>query len=633
MAHESFEDTEVAEVLNNNFICIKVDREEHPEVDAVYMTVCQVLTGSGGWPLTVVLAPDQKPFFAGTYFPKHSKYGQIGLLELLSELMILWKTRRKELIETGEQMVRLLSETDRTKRKILETKEYDSLQMQERGIEQKLIDQAAASLKQSFDSRWGGFGSAPKFPVPHMLLFLLYRFLLQGDKKAKEMAEKTLDGIACGGIQDLLEGGFSRYSTDEKWLIPHFEKMLYDNALLSLTYLEASEFLDHPEYKNIAAKALHFIEQELTGPEGEFYCGLDADSEGEEGSYYLFTREEVLQVLGKNDGREFLQRYGMEGAAHFEGKYLPNRIELQEPAWEETDPRLLQIAQYRRSRPKPHRDDKVLTSWNAWTILAFAKAAQCLEPKEAYQKTAKRAEQFLQNHLVQPDGRLFLRWRENEAANDGQLEDYAVYGLALTELYKATYQPGYLKTAVGYAIQMIELFEDPKSGGYFMTAHDAQELIFRPKETYDGAIPSGNSAAAVLLLRLAELTKDTKLQSAADRQIKYLTEAVNDDPAGSSFGLLALLGAVYPQAQLICVSADTQMPKDLKDYLYEQQQYGLSVLWKTRQTQTELEQVVPWLGKYPIPAEGTVYYLCEHGSCMAPETDFNQLTSKLRQKK
>ena len=609
MAHESFEDQEVAELLNSHYVCIKVDREERPDIDSVYMAACQAVTGAGGWPLTAILTPDQKPFFLGTYIPKHPRYGQTGLLELLQKVHLLWSRDRKKLLETGRQITAFLSAPG---------------SKAEETPDKNVLKQAVNLFKQQYDRKWGGFGSAPKFPSPHNLLFLLDYSALESDDSTLEMALHTLSAMARGGMNDQIGGGFSRYSTDERWLVPHFEKMLYDNALLAISYLNAYHITGEDMYADTARRTLDYVLRELTGPSGEFYCGQDADSDGVEGRYYYFTKEEVLKVLGPKDGAEFCRIYDITSEGNFEGKCIPNRIDADHNPWPSDDPRLKKLYGYRLDRVSLHRDDKVILSWNGWMIIAMARAAQITEDSR-YRDAAVQACQFIKQSMTDSRGRLYLRWRKGEAATPGQLDDYAVFGLALIELYRTTYKPQYLEDALHIAAQMTDLFEDKENGGYFLTASDAEVLIARPKETYDGAIPSGNSAAAVLLVQLAQYTCDVFWQEARERQIRYLAGSIKEYPAGHSFGLLALIKVLYPARELVCVSADSELPETLRHYLMENNPINLSVILKTKANEATLEKTLPYVRDYPIPGKGAMYYLCKNGVCMAPVEDISKL--------
>ena len=608
MAHESFEDPEVADLLNREFISIKVDREERPDIDAVYMSVCQAMTGSGGWPLTIFMTPEQKPFFAGTYFPKNGGYGRFGLMDLLEWVADLWKNNREELLRAGNQITEAINQG--------QTGNGSK-------PDRRLVERAYSQLTQRFDHKWGGFGAAPKFPTPHNLLFLMRYADTMQDSNAMKMVEITLEDMAKGGIFDHIGGGFSRYSTDEMWLVPHFEKMLYDNALLLIAYVKAYQHTKRECFADTARRTADYILRELIDEEGGCYCGQDADSEGVEGKYYVFTPEEAKAVLGEVDGDEFCRLYDITDSGNFEGKSIPNRIHTSENGWDLSDPRLEKLYEYRLNRTKLHKDDKILLFWNAWTIIALAKAGQILE-EPSYLDAAVRIHVFIDSKMVTGNDRLYLRYRDGEAAYVGQLEDYAVYALALLELYRATFDVNYLKAAVHRAKQMVELFEDKNKGGYFMTAFDGEQLIARPKETYDGAMPSGNSVAAMVLQTLASLTGEPEWQAAADRQLFFLAGEIGEYPSASCFGVLAMMEALYPHRELVCATSDG-LPDELKNYLKSRPADDLQVLLKTRENADVLSKCAPFTKDYPIPEQGAMYYLCENGACKAPVSDFSQL--------
>lgn len=607
MAHESFENQEVAEILNRDFVSIKVDREERPDVDAVYMSVCQAVTGSGGWPLTIIMTPDQEPFFAGTYFPRRSTYGHMGLVDILERVAHLWKTERQSVLKIGKDITSAIS----------------SAQNPGNGEpSRELIEKAYDQLKQRFDHKWGGFGPAPKFPTPHNLLFLMRYFSVTQEKAAMTMVTATLEDMARGGIHDHIGGGFSRYSTDHKWLVPHFEKMLYDNALLLMAYVRAWQYTKNAFFADVSHRTADYILRELTDEQGGFYCGQDADSDGVEGKYYVFTPKEIKSVLGEADGEAFCLRYNITENGNFEGKSIPNRIHGKAELWDRNDPRLKKLYEYRLQRTRLHKDDKILLSWNGWAMIALARAGQVLG-EQRYLDAAIKAHRFIQRELTDENDRLYLRWRDGEAAHAGQLEDYAVYALALLELYRATFDISFLQDAVYRAEQMVELFGD-KVSGFFMTASDAEQLIARPKETYDGAIPSGNSTAAMVLQTLASLTGEGKWQEAAARQMRFLAVSIDDYPASSCFGVLAMMDALYPNRELVCVVKEG-IPGEMVDYLKDHPAEDLQILLKTEENQKLLAQAAPFTADYPIPEQGAMYYLCENGACKAPVKDFAEL--------
>ena len=608
MAHESFEDEEVARILNRDYISIKVDREERPDIDAVYMSVCQAVTGSGGWPLTILMTPDQKPFFAGTYFPKRGAYGRMGLIELLERVAFLWKENREELIRAGNDITSAINQSQTHS-----GSEPD----------RQLVERAFSQLARIFDVKWGGFGQAPKFPTPHNLLFLMRYAAAMQEAGALKMALVTLEDMARGGIHDHIGGGFSRYSTDEKWLVPHFEKMLYDNALLLMAYVKAFQHTKREEFADVAHRIAGYVLRELRSDEGGLYCGQDADSDGVEGKYYVFTPAEIKQVLGQSDGEEFCRLYDITDAGNFDGKSIPNRIYQTAGGWGRDNPRLEKLYEYRLRRTKLHRDDKVLLSWNAWAMIGLAQAGFALN-EERYLDSAIKIYHFIEEKMTDESDRLYLRYRDGEAAHAGQLDDYAVYSLALLELYRCTFDPRYFQEAIRRAEQMMELFEDEEHGGYFMTASDAEPLISRPKETYDGAIPSGNSVASMVLQRLASLTGERGWEEAAQRQMRFLAGRISEYPASSCLGMLAMMDALYPHRELVCSTSD-EIPEALLHWIRDHPADDLQILVKTSASENVLTSCAQFTADYPIPEQGAMYFLCENGSCKAPTDQFEKL--------
>ncbi|MCI8551002.1 MAG: thioredoxin domain-containing protein [Lachnospiraceae bacterium] len=605
MAHESFEDKEIAALLDE-YVCIKVDREERPDIDSVYMSVCQALTGSGGWPLTIFMTPKQKPFFAGTYFPKRSQYGHQGLADLLRQISKLWRENREMLLDTARKIILTLQRED----------------SEESGeCSRALLHQGYRLLLQAFDPDWGGFGKAPKFPSPHNLLFLMRMYESEKIPEALHMAETTLKAMADGGIFDHIGGGFSRYSTDQKWLVPHFEKMLYDNALLVLAYLEAFQLTKNPFYSHVAKRTADYMLRELAAPEGGFYCGQDADSDGVEGKYYVFTPDEIIQVLGKPDGMEFCRTYGITECGNFEGKNIPNQIGHDEREWDAEDPRLKRLYDFRKKRAHLHLDKKILLSWNTWAIIAMARAGLVLKDSR-YTEAALKTQTFIREKMTDKKNRLFLRYCDGEAAGAGQLDDYAGYALALIELYRSTFGSDYLQEAVFRAKQMAGLFEDREKGGYYLTAHDSEPLIMRPKETYDGAIPSGNSVAQAVLQELADFTGETLFSAAANRQHKFMAGQADAYPSAHSFSLTAMAKALYPHKELVCTGA--ALPTELLSCLREHPAHNLNILFLSPENKKTLSEIAPFTISYPV-SEHPVWYLCENGACHAPQRDFEKL--------
>lgn len=395
------------------------------------------------------------------------------------------------------------------------------------------------------------------------------------------------------------------------------------NALLLIAYVKAYQYTKRECFAGTAHRTARYILRELTSAEGGCYCGQDVDSDGVEGKYYVFTPEEVKAVLGVEDGSEFCSLYDITDSGNFEGKSIPNRIYSSENGWERDDPRLYKLYNYRLSRVQLHEDDKILLSWNAWAMIGLAKAGQVLtEP--SYLDAAIRIHGFIERKMVTENDRLYLRYRDGEAAYVGQLEDYAVYALALLELYRVTFDAKYLQAAIHRAKQMVELFEDKNKGGYFMTAIDGEQLIARPKETYNGAMPSGNSVAAMVLQTLASLTGEQEWQAAADRQLSFLTGEIGEYPSASCFGVLAMMEALYPHRELVCATSDGLLD-ELKNYLKSRPADDLQVLLKTKENADVLSKCAPFTNDYPIPEQGTMYYLCENGACKAPVPEFSQL--------
>ena len=596
MAHESFEDAAVAEEINRDFIPVKVDREERPDVDAVYMAACIAMTGSGGWPLTVLLTPEQKPFWAGTYLPRRA------LLSLLRQAARLWREDRDSLLAAGEELTAHLKREENTGAG---------------SPDRELVSRAASLYAQSFDPRWGGFGQAPKFPTPHNLLFLLRYARLTGDDHACAMAERTLEGMYRGGLFDHVGGGFARCSTDEMWLVPHFEKMLYDNALLALAYTEAYQQTRRPLCGEVVRRTLDYVLRELTDPQGGFVCGQDADSEGVEGKYYLFTAGELRELLGPEDGEAFCRWYGVTQSGNFEGRNILNLLAQERLEDEPERIRSLRerVYAYRLERTSLHRDDKVLAAWNGLMITAMARAGLALdEPR--YRDAAVGAAAFLRRHLTEESGRLLARWREGQAAHPGKLDDYAFCAWGLLELYGATFQPGYLAEAQRLMECLLEQFFDGEHGGFYPYASDGEQLITRTKETYDGAMPSGNSVAALVLSRLARLTGESRWRAAAGLQLAYLAGAVRAYPAGYGFAMLAFLEELWPSAELVC--AAQAVPEELTALLREASRPELTVLVKTPETAEALAELAPFTRDYPLPEAGARYYLCRNGTCAQP---------------
>ncbi len=615
MEDESFVDAEVAGILNENFVAVKVDREERPDIDAVYMNVTQRMTGGGGWPMTVIMTPEQKPFFAGTYIPKKQRYGSTGLIELLNIVVDKWGKNKEELIRSSNRITDAVIAVEGNK--ISDIK-----------LSKKVLREARDTLLSNFDRKYGGFGRSPKFPQPSGLLFLLNYYCAEDDEESLKAVEKTLESMFRGGIFDHVGGGFSRYSTDEKWLAPHFEKMLYDNALLLYTYIYAYQITKKELYKNIAEKIFDYILREMTDKEGGFYSAQDADSEGEEGKYYVFTSGEIVNVLGKKDGEYFIQYYELTERGNFEGKNIPNLIDnydyyLRDERIEEINKKLYE---YRLKRTVLHKDDKVLTSWNGMMIAALAKAYQ-VTCDEKYLKAAEKAVDFIEKHLT--DGDLMkVMYREGLSMGVGTLDDYAMYIWGLTEMYEANFNVNHLKRALELNEKMIELFKDD-AGGFFMKSKIGEQLIYNPKETYDGATPSGNSVAALNIFRLARLTGKADIEESAALHMQYLSNNMSDYPAGYTFALLSAFFEIYQSKEIVCLAENDDDLKRLKSILNENIMINNTVAAVKYTSLEEMEGTIDYIGDYKLVDGKTTFYVCRNKNCSLPFNDFNKLKEEI----
>lgn len=491
MERESFEDEEVAAILNNNFVSIKIDKEERSDIDHFFMESCIAFNGHGGWPLSAFISHDKLPFFTGTYYPKQT------FITLLEKIINLWRTDRESLYKTGNSIKNYLEKS---------AAESDDHLIRTDKIE-KL---AAEQLENAFDSHYGGFGTAPKFPTVHNLLFLVHYGILYPESKAMAMVDKTLTSMAAGGIHDHIGGGFCRYSTDKKWLIPHFEKMLYDNAMFLMIYSLAAVLIDK-KYSSVAERIVEYCEREMLSPKGGFYTAEDADSEGEEGKFYLFTKEDIYAALTKSEAEEYCRDYDITDNGNFDGKNIPNRIGRE---FIPDDPRAKKLLQYRSKRIPPFKDDKILSSSNGLMIAALALAGRYWEQKEWITLAKNAAEFVLKNLFVK--GRLMSSWREDKAANPATLDDYGYLLWGISEIYFSTFNPRWLSESIKIADEIIRLFEDANGGGLYLSGTDVADLPMRQKYFRDSAVPSGNSIVAYSFYRLSSITHNKKYADIAD---------------------------------------------------------------------------------------------------------------------
>ncbi|NLI13239.1 MAG: thioredoxin domain-containing protein [Peptococcaceae bacterium] len=628
MERESFEDDEVAAILNNNFVSIKVDREERPDIDHIYMLVCQNMTGQGGWPLTILMTPAKKPFYAGTYFPKHEKWGRAGLVDILIQVSEKWRQDPDLLVKIGEQVTQSLQSGDK------------DLPVDK--ITGKILQNAFTQARSLFDSKYGGFGTAPKFPTPHNLSFLLRYWKRNNEPEALAMVEKTLESMYRGGIYDHIGYGFARYSTDGKWLVPHFEKMLYDNALLALAYTECFQATGRSLYAKVAKEIFTYVLRDMTSPEGGFYSAEDADSEGEEGKFYVWSPAEVKNILGEKEGEIYCRLFDITAKGNFEGRSIPNLISAPpfNAAGEinsKTDEMTVSIGLQRQKlfdarakRVHPYKDDKILTSWNGLMIAALARGAAVFS-EPVYKEAAVRAVDFILQKLRREDGRLLARYRDGESDYQAYLDDYAFLTWGLLELYGATFEVTYLVSALKLAGQMIDLFWDKENGGFFFYGEDAERLIARPKEIYDGALPSGNSAALHNLLRLARLTGNTELLEMADKQIAAFAGEISKHPWGYTHFLSGIDLMLGPAREIVIAGksgeADTEamLSAVRRAFIPE----TAAVFHPAGESGKGIEKAAPFV-KEQLPVNGkATAYICQNYACREPVTDPEELARLL----
>lgn len=587
MAHESFEDEKTADLLNRCFVSIKVDKEERPDIDSVYMAVCQAFTGSGGWPTSIFMTSDQRPFFAGTYFPKFSRYGMTGFCDLLTVIHEKWENDRDALLRSADEVTAVLSR--------------ESAAQKKKG-NGDLISLAVRQYKQSFDRQYGGFGDAPKFPIPHNLLFLLSYYEKSGDGDCLHMAEKTLIQMYRGGLFDHIGGGFCRYSTDRFFLAPHFEKMLYDNAMLILAYCQAFWVTKKPFYREVAEKTAAYILREMTAPSGGFYSAQDADSEGEEGKYYVFEPSELISLLGESVGEAFNRTYDITEDGNFEGKSIPNL--LKGGSGSAFAAVLPKVYAYRRQRHSLHLDDKILTAWNGLMIAAMCRLYRISRNVE-YLNAARDAQYFIEENLCEGDT-LFVSIRAKRRGEKGFLDDYADYAFALLSLYDATLDTAYLKKAERIAKKALADFYDEKQGGFYLYGKDSESLLFRPKESYDGAVPSGNAMMAYVLVRLSRLKDDKTLAELAEKQLHFLSGEAAQYPAGHALFLLALSDDTDPPRHIVAV---TNRPDVLRTLPFNNPpDCTVRILHSPTET-------------YPLKNGQATFYVCEGRRCLPPVND------------
>ena len=629
MAHESFEDEQVAELMNEAFVSIKVDREERPDIDGIYMNVCQMLTGSGGWPLTIILTPDKKPFFAGTYFPKEGKFGRIGMLELVPRIKDIWENKRDDISNSIDQILIAL--------------DSQNLKSKSVKITENILDTAYNQFNRRFDSTYGGFGNSPKFPSPHNLIFLLRYWKRTGEIKALEMAEKTLTEMRKGGIYDHIGFGFHRYSTDKNWLVPHFEKMLYDQALLAMAYTEAYSATRNKLYKKTALEIFEYISRDMTSPNGGFYSAEDADSESEEGKFYLWNVEELKAILGEKEFKTFSIIYNISETGNWVDPMiggsngtniihttkslqdLCRKFSLNQEELEILISKMrLKLFEVRKNRVHPYKDDKILTDWNGLMISAFAIAAQIFGDDKLL-LNAQKAINFILDKMKTSDRKLLHRFREGDAGINANLDDYAFIINALIDLYEADFNSEHLTNALEFNQILLKHFWDNVNGGFYFTPDDGEELITRQKEIYDGAIPSGNSMMFYNLLRLSKITGNIDFENKASQIGQAFSDSFTSTPSAFTQTLIAFDFAFGPTYEIvISEGSDNMNPNEILN-LIRQKYLSNKVIILRKSDKDKINKISSFVtDQRPIDGKTTVY-ICQNFRCKMPVTDFEKI--------
>jgi len=634
MEKESFEDDEVAKLMNDAFVSIKVDREERPDIDGIYMSVCQMITGSGGWPLTIVMTPDKKPFFTGTYFPKQNRFNRIGMMELIPRLKEIWITKKDEVIKSANEIASSLNN--------------QNLISDTTVIDKSVLDKAYDELSKRYDETNGGFGSAPKFPSPHNLLFMLRYWKSRNQPKALEMVEKTLTEMRHGGIYDHIGFGFARYSTDQNWLVPHFEKMLYDQALLVMAFTETYLATKNNFYKETAQEILEYVLRDMTHPEGGFYSAEDADSEGDEGKFYLWDADELRNVLDKkesdfaikvfsiaDDGNWIDESKGMMPGTNIlhlnkSTAELANEFNLSEDDFKKKlESVRKKIFLYREKRIHPHKDDKVLTDWNGLMISALAKASQAFGD-DRYSEVAIKSYSFIEKYLTEKDGRLIHRFRDGESGLPAHIDDYAFMINASIDLYETTFEIEYLKRAIKLNNILMKEFWDEQSGGFYFTSSTSEKLIARQKDVYDGAVPSGNSVALLNLIRLSRFTSNIYFEKKASVLVNSFSGYVSKSPSAFCMFMCGLDFLFSASTEVVIVS-DNKDNLAIKGINLIRSVFNPNkvVILKFDNTTTDYSELLSFTNYMKMKDNNTTFYVCRDYTCNQPVNSLIELEKLL----
>ncbi|MBA4397551.1 MAG: thioredoxin domain-containing protein [Syntrophus sp. (in: bacteria)] len=635
MAHECFENPAIAERMNRTFINVKVDREERPDIDAVYMTVCQAITGSGGWPLTIIMTPDRKPFFAGTYFPPESRHGRIGMPELIDRIDDLWTNRKQDLLKSADNVTQLLRSYSPSTAGALS--------------EISLLSASFDELTADYDPVHGGFGDAPKFPTPQKLIYLLRCWKRFNDDQALQMVEKTLQGMRHGGIYDHVGFGFHRYATDATWLLPHFEKMLYDQAMIAVACLETYQATRRDQYARTASEIFTYVLRDLQSPQGAFYSAQDADSEGEEGRFYVWTQNDVEKILTPQEAVIWNRVYSVEAGGNFideakRQKTGANIFHLKTPLEEwatqlKMSPHGLgallekcrnKLYRAREKRIHPFRDDKILTDWNGLMIASLAFGARVLNDNQ-YEIAARAAADFILSTLRDEKGNLLHCFRNHEAAIPAFLDDHAFLIWGLIELYQSGFDVKYLEAAIELNDHLLQRFWDDRDGGFFFTSSDHEELLFRKKSIHDGAIPSGNSVSAINLVRLARLTGNTQLEQKAERIGGAFAGLIRQSPSAVAFYLTALDYLMGPSHEIvIAAEQDSRAVKAINQALSGRfVPNKVVMLVPDGSPAAAIKKIAPFTESFKGEKGKAAIYVCTDRSCQKPTTDIAEMIGLL----
>jgi uncharacterized protein YyaL (SSP411 family) len=635
MAHESFEDEAVAKLMNDTFVNIKVDREERPDIDKVYMGVCQMMTGSGGWPLTIIMTPEKQPFFAATYIPKENRFGRLGLTSLIPEIKKLWISEKARIDETVERIKSALENTA--------VKEAPS------SLDKDTITLAIAKLSERFDEKHGGFGKAPKFPSSHNLLLLLRHWKRTKDEWALFMVEKTLKEMRKGGIFDHVGYGFHRYSTDCEWLVPHFEKMLYDQAMLIMAYTEVYQITKTNEYAQVVDEIITYITRDLMSSEGVFYSAEDADSEGEEGKFYTWSIDEVKGILNSKEAKVVTTAYSLKSNGNYQdeangkltGMNIPHIVQENESLVKKLSMELDELTgildtsreklfQSREKRVRPLRDDKVLADWNGLMITALAKASRVLDNQE-YLAYAEKAVKFILEKMVTDENTLYHVFKDGESTIPAFLDDYAFLIWGLIELFETTFKPKYLENAKTLISKMLEHFWDDKGKGFFFTSDESEKLLVRQKEAYDGAIPSGNSIALMDLILLAQILGEAELEQKATETLETFSSDIVRSYTG--FGMM-LIGWDFIQGPSYeVVIAGNPESDDTREMLQNLRNHYLPnmvlILRAGGEQSKAITKLAPFTKYYDIVNGKATAHVCINQNCKLPTNDIQKMLELL----